>query len=97
MDPDDAVSNLYLDYGYLFSQLTPVEKNIEGDSVDLEIRIYEGDQANLNNVIIKGNDRTNEHVVRRELYTLPGDLFSKEKIMRSPVRLLSWVISILKR
>ena len=80
---DDAVSSLYLDYGYLFSSLTPVEKVIEGDSIDLEVRIYEGDQAHLNNVIITGNTRTNEHVVRRELFTLPGDLFSKEKLIRS--------------
>jgi len=80
---EDAVSNLYLDYGYLFSQLTPVESKIEGDSIDLEVRIYEGDQAYVNNVLITGNTRTNEHVARRELYTLPGDLFSKEKILRS--------------
>jgi outer membrane protein insertion porin family len=79
----DAVSNLYQDFGYLFSRLTPVEKKVEGDSVDLEIRIFEGDQAYLNNVIIEGNTRTNEHVARRELYTLPGDLFSKDKIIRS--------------
>jgi outer membrane protein insertion porin family len=80
---EDAVSSLYLDNGYLFSNLNPVITNIDGDSIDIEIRIFEGEQANLNNVIIKGNQRTNEHVVRRELYTLPGDLFSKDKIMRS--------------
>ena len=79
----DAVSTLYQDYGYLFSRLTPVEAKIDKDSIDLEIRIYEGDQAYLNNVIISGNTRTNEHIARRELYTLPGDLFSKDKIMRS--------------
>ena len=79
----DAVSSLYQDNGYLFSRLTPVEANIDNDSIDLEIRIYEGDQAYLNNVFITGNTRTNEHVARRELYTLPGDLFSKDKIMRS--------------
>ena len=79
----DAVSNLYQDNGYLFSRLTPVEAKIDHDSIDLEIRIYEGDQAYLNNVLITGNTRTNEHVARRELYTLPGDLFSKTKIMRS--------------
>jgi outer membrane protein insertion porin family len=79
----DAVSNLYQDYGYLFSRLTPVEAKIDNDSIDLEVRIYEGDQAYLNNVIIAGNTRTNEHIARRELYTLPGDLFSKDKIMRS--------------
>jgi len=80
---EDAVSSLYLDNGYLFSNLTPVEVKVEGDSVDIEVRIYEGDQAYLNDVIISGNTRTNEHVARRELYTLPGDLFSKEKILRS--------------
>ena len=79
----DAVSNLYQDNGYLFSNLTPVEAKIENDSVDIEIRIYEGEQAYLNNILIEGNTRTNEHVARRELYTLPGDLFSKDKIMRS--------------
>jgi outer membrane protein insertion porin family len=80
---EDAVSNLYLDYGYLFSNLNPVESKVEGDSIDLEIRIYEGDQAYINDIFITGNTRTNEHVARRELYTLPGDLFSKEKIIRS--------------
>jgi outer membrane protein insertion porin family len=80
---EDAVSSLYLDNGYLFSRLTPVESKIEGDSIDLEVRIFEGDQAYINNIIITGNTRTNEHVPRRELYTLPGDLFSKEKIIRS--------------
>jgi outer membrane protein insertion porin family len=80
---EDAVSNLYQNNGYLFSRLTPVEAKIDNDSIDLEIRIYEGDQAYLNNVIISGNTRTNEHVARRELYTMPGDLFSKDKIMRS--------------
>jgi len=80
---EDAVSSLYLNNGYLFSNLIPVEKNVENDSIDLEIRIHEGEQAALNEVIIKGNTRTNEHVVRRELYTLPGDLFNKDAIMRS--------------
>ncbi len=80
---EDAVSNLYLDYGYLTSQLTPVEANIENDSIDLQIRIYEGEQSYINDIIITGNTRTNEHVPRRELYTLPGDLFSKSDIMRS--------------
>ena len=80
---EDAVSNLYQDHGYLFSRLTPVESKVDNDSIDLEIRIYEGDQAYLNNVLISGNTRTNEHVPRRELYTLPGDLFSKTAILRS--------------
>jgi outer membrane protein insertion porin family len=80
---EDAVNSLYMDYGYLFSRLTPVENKIDGDSIDLEVRIFEGDQAYINNVFITGNTRTNEHIARRELYTLPGDLFSKDKIMRS--------------
>lgn len=80
---EDAVSSLYLNNGYLFSNLMPVETDVQNDTIDLEIRIQEGDQATLNEVIIKGNTRTNEHVVRRELYTLPGDLFSKDAIMRS--------------
>jgi len=79
----DAVSNLYQDHGYLFSRLTPVEAKVDHDSIDLEVRIYEGEQAYLNNVIITGNTRTNEHIARRELYTLPGDLFSKTAIIRS--------------
>ncbi len=79
----DAVSSLYLDHGYLFSRLSPVESKVDNDSVDLEVRIYEGDQAYLNNVFIEGNTRTNEHIARRELYTLPGELFSKSDIMRS--------------
>jgi outer membrane protein insertion porin family len=82
-DDEDAVNSLYLNNGYLFSRLTPVESKIEGDSIDLEVRIFEGDQAYLNNIIITGNTRTNEHIPRRELYTLPGDLFNKEKIIRS--------------
>ena len=56
---EDAVNSLYLDNGYLFSNVTPIEATIENDSIDLEIRIYEGDQAYLNNIIISGNDRTN--------------------------------------
>ncbi|MBS0010126.1 MAG: outer membrane protein assembly factor BamA, partial [Bacteroidales bacterium] len=80
---EDAVSSLYLNNGYLFSNLMPVETNIENDSIDIQIRIHEGEQASLNKVIIKGNTRTNEHVVRRELYTKPGDLFNKDHILRS--------------
>ncbi len=79
----DAVSSVYQNNGYLFSRLTPVEAKVENDSVDLEIRIYEGDQAYLNDIFISGNTRTNERIARRELYTLPGDLFSKDNIIRS--------------
>ena len=80
---DYDVSKLYKDAGYLFSQLNPVETRIENDSVDVEIRISEGKQAVLNNIVINGNDLTNEEVVRRQLYTRPGDLFSQTNFERS--------------
>jgi outer membrane protein insertion porin family len=80
---DDAVGNLYYNNGYVFSRLDPVETNIVGDSVDLEIRIFEGQQAHISHVRISGNDRVYENVVRRELRNKPGDLFSKEALMRS--------------
>ena len=79
---DDAVASLYTDNGYLFSQITPVEIRIEKDSVDVEMRVYEGDQATIDRVMITGNNKTNEHVVRRELRVLPGDLYSKSNLMR---------------
>jgi outer membrane protein insertion porin family len=80
---EDAVNAVYLDNGYLFFQLTPVEVSVEDDTIDFEMRIYEGDIATINKVIISGNDRTNEHVVRRELRTLPGDKFSKSELIRT--------------
>ena len=80
---EDAVSSLYLDRGYLFFQATPVEVLVDSDSIDLEIRIYEGKQARINKIIITGNTRTNEHVIRREIRTLPGDLFSRADIIRT--------------
>lgn len=80
---EDAVSTLYMDNGYLFFSVTPVEVRIENDSIDLELRVYEGDQATISEIIIKGNTKTNEHVVRRELFTRPGELFSKSDLMRS--------------
>ena len=82
-DDDDAVGNYYYNNGYVFSSIEPTEINIVGDSVDLEMRITEGPQAHLNNVRIFGNDRLYEEVVRRELRTKPGDLFSKDALMRS--------------
>ncbi|MDD4191640.1 MAG: outer membrane protein assembly factor BamA [Mangrovibacterium sp.] len=85
---DDAVSNLYLNNGYLFFNLEPVESNIYSDTIDFEMRIFEGNQATIDKVIIEGNTKTHEHVARRELRTYPGDLFSKEAIIRS-VRELS--------
>lgn len=80
---DDAVSNVYLDNGYLFFQLEPVEVNVTQDSIDFEMRILEGKQATIKNIGIAGNTKTHEHVARRELYTYPGDLFSKTNIIRS--------------
>ena len=82
-EDDDAVSNLYLNNGYLFYQLIPIETKIEGDSIDLEMRMFEGKQARINRVVINGNDRLYEKVVRRELRVRPGDLFSKDDLMRS--------------
>ena len=80
---DDAVSNLYQNNGYLFSRLVPVETISGEDSINLEVRVVEGPQATINKVIIKGNNRTHEHVIRRELYVYPGELFSREDIIRS--------------
>ena len=82
-DDEDAIGNQYYNNGYVFYNLNPVETNIDGDSIDLEMRIYEGQPATLNHVRISGNKRVYENVVRRELRTKPGDLFSKESVMRS--------------
>lgn len=84
MDPNGKdVSSLYMDDGYLFFQVTPVEVYVENDSVDLEIRIYEGQQARINKVAVFGNTKTNDHVIFRELRTYPGNLFSRSDIIRS--------------
>ncbi|MPQ45859.1 outer membrane protein assembly factor BamA [Marinifilum sp. N1E240] len=80
---DDAVSNWYLDKGYLFFNVNPIEKVIGKDSINLEMRIIEGKQATIDRVNIIGNTKTHEHVARRELYTYPGELFSKSDIIRS--------------
>ena len=80
---DDAAGNYYYNNGYVFSNIDPVEVNIVGDSIDLEMRVTEGPQAHLNHIRIYGNDRLYEEVVRRELHTKPGDLFNKEALQRS--------------
>lgn len=77
------VSTQYMDNGYLFFQVDPTEVAIDGDSIDLEIRIFEGPQATIDKVVIAGNDRTHEHVIRRELRTRPGSKFSRSDIIRS--------------
>ena len=80
---DDALSNVYYNNGYLFFNADPIETDASNDSIALEIRIQEGPQAVINQVIINGNERLYEDVVRRELYTKPGMMFSREDLMRS--------------
>jgi len=88
MNPQGVdISGLYMDNGYLFFNIRPVEIAVSGDSIDIEMRIYEGAPATVNNVIITGNDRTNDHVIRRELRTVPGDLFSRTNIIRDQQQL----------
>ena len=82
-EDDDAIANLYMNNGYLFYQLIPVESKVEGDSIALEMRMFEGKKATINKVVINGNDRLYEKVIRRELRVRPGDLFSKSDLMRS--------------
>lgn len=82
-EDEDAVGNMYWNNGYLFYNLQPTEVDIKGDSIDLEMRIFEGQQAHINRVRINGNDRVYEKVIRRELRTKPGDLFSKESLQRT--------------
>lgn len=77
------VSSLYMDNGYLFFSVDPIEVAIAGDSIDLEMRIFEGPQATIDKVVINGNDRTHEHVIRREVFTHPGQKFSRSDIIRS--------------
>ncbi len=82
-EDEDAVSNLYLNRGYLFYNLVPIEKQVKGDSIELEMRMIEGPQARINKVTINGNDRLYEKVIRRELRVKPGELFSRDDLMRS--------------
>jgi outer membrane protein insertion porin family len=77
------VTSLYMNDGYLFFQIEPVETKVEGDSIDIEMRITEGVQARIKEINIAGNTKTSDHVVRRALYTLPGDKFSREQLIRS--------------
>ena len=86
---EDAVGNQYYNNGYVFSSIKPVEINVEGDSIDLEMRVTEGTQATLNRIRFAGNDRVYDHVIRRELRTKPGDLFSMEAIQRTVRELAS--------
>lgn len=81
------ISGLYMDDGYLFFRITPIEVAVEGDSIDVEMRIFEGEQATINEVTISGNDRTSDHVIRRELSTIPGQKFRRSDIIRTQQRL----------
>lgn len=79
----DDVSSLYQDDGYLFFSIDPVEVNVSGDSIDLEMRIFEGPQVTVNSVSIKGNERTSDHVVMREIRILPGQKFNRNLLVRT--------------
>lgn len=81
------ISGLYMDDGYLFFQINPVEVAVQGDSIDVEMRIVEGEQATINEVTIVGNDRTSDHVIRRELSTIPGQKFRRSDIIRTQQKL----------
>ena len=84
MNPNGSdISSLYMDDGYLFFQVNPIEKRIDFDSVDLEIKIYEGKQARIKNINVSGNTKTSDHVILRDMYTHPGDLFSRDAIIRT--------------
>jgi len=82
-DEGDAVSKLYQNHGYLFFHVDPVEVQVNNDSIDFEMRMYEGKPATINEIGIKGNSRVYEHVIRRELRTKPGQLYNQDDIMRS--------------
>ncbi len=83
-NPNGAdISSLYMDNGYLFFSVTPVEVGIDNDSIDVEMRVYEGAQATIDKVYVTGNDRTNDHVIMREIRTLPGQKFSRAELIRT--------------
>lgn len=83
------ITSLYMDNGYLFFRATPVEVAVENDSIDIQIRIVEGKQARIRDVSIEGNTITNDKVIMRELHTRPGDLFSRDAVLRSRRELLT--------
>lgn len=89
-DPNGTdVGSLYMDDGYLFFSVTPVEVSIENDSIDLEIRVHEGPQATINQVYIEGNSKTHEHVIRRVIRTTPGSKFSRADVIRTQREILA--------
>ena len=86
---DIDITSMYMDDGYLFFSIQPVEVEVEGDSIDVQMRIFEGDQANINKVIVMGNTKTSDHVVYRELRTQPGQKFRRSDLIRSQRELAS--------
>tara|TARA_R110000850_G_scaffold203228_1_gene329588 strand:+ start:203461 stop:206010 length:2550 start_codon:yes stop_codon:yes gene_type:complete len=83
-NPDaDDITNAYQNNGYLFSRINPVEVNVQNDTIDFEVRIYEGKLAYFNNVTVVGNDKTNDHVIYRELRVRPGQKYSKTNVVRT--------------
>ncbi len=90
MSPNgNDVSSLYMDDGYLFFQINPVETAVEGDSIDIEMRVYEGRQAMIRRVTVTGNTKTNDNVIMREIRTRPGQLFRRSDVIRSQRQLAS--------
>ncbi|WP_224999765.1 outer membrane protein assembly factor [Cesiribacter sp. SM1] len=83
------ISSLYMDNGYLFFSIKPVEVRVEGDSIDVEMRVQEGPQATIKRIIINGNERTKDHVILREVRTLPGDKFSRTDVIRTQREILA--------
>ena len=83
MDSDGDIGSLYMDNGYLFFRIDAVEKSIKNDTINYIVNVTEGPEATIKNIDIFGNQRTNDHVLRRELYTLPGDKFSRANLIRS--------------
>lgn len=88
-DPQQDVSSLYMDDGHLFFRAEPVETRVDGDSVDIEIRMFEGPQATIEKIILEGNDKTSDHVILREIRTLPGEKFSRSDLIRSQREILA--------
>ncbi|MCK7558151.1 hypothetical protein MKQ70_25355 [Chitinophaga sedimenti] len=84
MSPEGGdITGYYMDFGYLFFRIDPVEIGIRGDTIDYEIRMVEGPKATINAITLAGNEKTNDHVVIRELRTFPGDDFSRANLIRS--------------
>lgn len=93
-EDDSDIKSMYMNNGYLFSNITPVEKSVSGDAVNLEVRINEGEQATWNKVTWQGNTTTHDHVILRALRTKPGQLFKRQKL-REPILILQGCLSLI--